>query len=318
MLTCPMDVLTAFPVRKSKKQKQVFRDEVQALVQSWDYCSAVEKGSMGSRNLIIGDPAKAKYLITAHYDTCARLIVPNLIAPTSLWLFILSQLAAASVMLALPLVAAAPVWFLTHSNAAAYWTWYGLLLVFLVLMMAGPANPSNSNDNTSGVVTLLEIARSLPENQRERACFVLFDLEEMGLIGSSSYQSRHKGETLHQTVLNLDCVGDGDDMLLLPTRALRRDAAAMAALRRCTGSFGEKRITLREKGFSVYPSDQASFPRGVGIAALRRNRFGGLYLGRIHTPRDTVLEQTNINLLRAALISVVSGDAVQQRKEIEK
>ena len=56
MLRTPMDVLTEFPVRKTKKQKQAFRDQVQAFVTGQGYRFRVENGSLGSRNMVIGDP----------------------------------------------------------------------------------------------------------------------------------------------------------------------------------------------------------------------------------------------------------------------
>ena len=97
MIHTPMDVLTTFPVRKSGKQKQAFRNAVEAYVRDLGYETKVEKGSFGAKNLIIGNPANAKYLVTAHYDTCARMIVPNLITPCNLLLFVLYQLFVALV-----------------------------------------------------------------------------------------------------------------------------------------------------------------------------------------------------------------------------
>ena len=55
MLTRPMDVLTAFPVRKSKQQKQEFRDAAQSYLKQFGYSPTVEKGSFGCRNAGIGD-----------------------------------------------------------------------------------------------------------------------------------------------------------------------------------------------------------------------------------------------------------------------
>ena len=52
------------------------------------------------------------------------------------------------------------------------------------------------------MVTLLEIARSIPELHRKNVCFVLFDLEEAGLIGSASYKKKHKREIPNQTTIN--------------------------------------------------------------------------------------------------------------------
>lgn len=305
MITKPMDVLQQFPVRKSKKQKQSFRDAVQSYAQKLGYTVAVERGGFGSRNLILGDPKTAKYLVTAHYDTCARLPVPNLITPCNFWLFLGYQLFLTLVMF-LPAVALGLlIGWLTKDTYVGYWVGYLTLWAVIALMMAGPANKHNTNDNTSGVVTLLEIARSLPENRRDRVCFVLFDLEEAGLIGSSAYRKNHKSETDAQIVLNLDCVGDGDTIMFFPTKKLKKDRKRLNPMFTCCGQFGSKFISIRDKGFSVYPSDQANFPYGVGICALNKGKLG-LYMSRIHTPKDTILEETNVNLLRAALVTYIT------------
>ena len=176
-------------------------------------------------------------------------------------------------------------------------------------MILGPANKTNANDNTSGVVTVLEIAKTLPENQRHKVCFVLFDLEEAGIIGSSSYRKKHKRASDDQLILNLDCVGDGDHLMMFPTKKLRKDQRKMSSLYRACGYFGEKSLLLHEKGASIYPSDQKHFPYGVAICALRKyKKF--FYMSRIHTPKDTILEETNVNILRAALTTFICCDEV--------
>ena len=45
----------------------------------------------------------------------------------------------------------------------------------------------------------------------------------------------------------------------------------------------------------IYPSDQMLFPRGTAFAALKGRRI--LYMDRIHTTADTVLEERNIECL---------------------
>ena len=59
----------------------------------------------------------------------------------------------------------------------------------------------------------------------------------------------------------------------------------------------------------MYPSDQANFPIGFGIAALCRSKRGDLYLGKIHTGRDRNLDEKNIAVLRDFLIRVVREKA---------
>lgn len=309
-MTQPMDILRQFPVRKSKQQKAAFRSEVSTYLQSLGYSVSEESGSFGVRNLVAGDPERASWLVTAHYDTCARLPFPNLITPCNFWLFLGYQLLIVLAMLLIPGVPALPVCLLTRNGEVTYLVWYVCLLVVFVLMLVGPANPSNANDNTSGVVTLLEMARTMPENQRNRVCFVLFDLEEAGLLGSAAYRKAHKSASERQIVLNLDCVGDGDTIMLFPSKKLKKDGRKLAALERISGPVGKKAICVRSCGFSVYPSDQAHFPYGVGVCALRTGK-AGIYLGRIHTRRDTILEETNVNILRSALISLITCGAAE-------
>ena len=310
MLKNPYDILTAHPVRKNKTQKERFRQEVQDYLQTLGYSTNVESGSFGSKNLVIGDPDRAKYLVTAHYDTCARMFVPNLITPCNALLFILYQIFVCLLLIVPTLAVGALVGYLLHSFFVGYFLWMVLLWTGIALMLVGPANSSNVNDNTSGVVTVLEIAKSLPENYRKDVCFVLFDLEEAGLIGSASYRKKHKKASESQMVLNLDCVGEGDEIYLFPTSKLKKNQKKLADLEKITGNFGRKTVTVRKQGFSIYPSDQAHFPYGVGICALNRGKLG-LYLSKIHTPKDTVLDETNVNSLRAAIITMITGTAAQ-------
>ena len=310
MIESPMDVLQNHPVRKSGKQKKSFRDAVQSYAQKLGYHVAVEKGSLGSRNLVIGDPETARYLITAHYDTPASLWIPNLMVPCNLLLFLLSQILM-TVLLYVPTIAAVILaWHFAPETMLWYFVMLAMVWLTLLWMLLGPANPSNANDNTSGVVAVLEMMHSMPMNLRDRVCFVLFDLEELGMVGSSSYRKQHRDAVKLQTVLNLDCVGDGDNIMLFPDKNVKKDARLMERLCAMERTCGSKSIQVRRKGFAFFPSDQMGFHRGIGICALR-GRGRRTYVGRIHTFRDTVLDYTNINILRACLITLISSGAVE-------
>ena len=305
MLTDPIRIADAFPVRKSRKQKQAFRDAVQIYAKHLEYPYQEQKGPFGSVNIIMGDPEKAEYLVTAHYDTCAGMIFPNLITPCNFLAYLLYQLLVCAWMMLLPAIPVVVMDYFGLIGDAAFLVWYILFWINLLMMLFGPANKSNRNDNTSGVVTVLEMMRSFPEMHRDKVCFVLFDLEEAGLIGSAAYRKAYKMPTEHQLVLNLDCVGDGDHLLMIPTSKLKRDKSRMAKLSAIRADMGDKDLSLRDKGFSIYPSDQKNFPYGVGICALRKGKLG-LYMDKIHTRQDTVLEETNVNILRAALTSLIT------------
>ena len=310
MLTSPKDILSAFPIRKSRRQKEAFRADVKTYAESLGYPCSFEEGSFGARNILIGDPEKAKYLVTAHYDTPAGMPFPNLITPCNFVVYLLWQLVILAVFFLVAFVTGYIAMWITENEAFTFLTAYVAYFGMLFLLMFGPANKSNANDNTSGVVTVLEIVRTLPELHRDKVCFVLFDLEEAGLIGSASYRKAHKKTVENQVILNLDCVGDGDHIIFFPTKNAKKNSQLMREVKRIGGWFGTKHIQLKEKGFYTYPSDQKNFPVGFGIAAFHKKKGVGYYLGKIHTKRDVNLDETNVNILRAALSTIISGNAV--------
>ena len=314
MIEKPMDILRDFPVRKTKQQKQSFRSEISSYLTSIGYEAHIESGKLGSKNIVFGSPESAQYLITAHYDTPAALPFPNLITPCSILPFIGYQAAISLLMFLIALIPGLILVQFGIGAKAASSIWLLSLYVILTLMLIGPSNKHNANDNTSGVVTLLEIAKSMPEMYRDRVCFILFDLEEAGLIGSSSYRKLHKAQTDKQLVLNLDCVGDGDSLMMFPTKKLLGDASKIELLKQITGQYGKKSVGIRDKGFAHYPSDQKHFPYGVGIAAFHSSSWAGLYCSRIHTKKDTILEETNVNILRAAIVSLITCGAVTRKE----
>lgn len=306
MLNKPMDILEQFPIRKTGQQKLAFREAVVAYAREKGYAVTVEAGKRGVNNIVIGDPEKAKYLVTAHYDTPASIGLPNFITPNNPVTHFLIQFFLVGILLAISVGAAWGVYLLTGVDELMLLSWYIVYFGLLLLMLMGPANRSNANDNTSGVVTVLEIMTTMPENLRERVCFVLFDLEERGLVGSAVYRKSHKAATETQIVLNLDCVGDGDVIQLTPIKKAKKDPQILEQLSGICGCVGKKELRLRAKGFTAGSSDHKNFPYGVGLMAFRYKKGIGLYCGRIHTWRDTVLEYTNVNLLRAAIISLIS------------
>lgn len=308
MLNEPMDILKLHPIRKSKRQKEAFRADVQAYVKGLGYDCHLEKGSFGAQNIVIGDPKTAKYLVTAHYDTPASIGLPNVLTPCNLVTYILWQFLLVGAFVVAAIAAGVLTWVLSNNIDLAKFVALVVYWCVLLGLMFGPANKSNVNDNSSGVITALEIARTMPQMHRDKVCFVLFDLEEAGLIGSAAYRKAHKAESENQIVLNLDCVGDGDHIIFFPMKKAKKDEKLMAEIHRIGGWFDKKHIMLKKDGFYTYPSDQKHFPLGIGIAAFNKKKGIGYYVAKIHTKKDTVLDPTNVNLLRAALITLMTGD----------
>ena len=178
-------------------------------------------------------------------------------------------------------------------------------------MMDGQPNRHTANDNTSGVVTLLEIALNLPEELRQEVCFVWFDNEERGLLGSGAFAAKHKQTAKTALVINFDCVGEGDFLQFFPTKRLKKTEMPQL-LEESYLAAGEKTVEV-VRGFGFYPSDQAKFRRGIGVCALKKSPIFGYYMDKIHTRRDTVLDEENVALLRSGTVRLLH--AMKEKEE---
>ena len=295
-------IFESFEVRKSRKQKDAFIDWVTPVAEAQGYEVSIDKGALGVKNIVIGSPKDAKVVFTAHYDTCAALPFPNFITPKSVLIFMLYQLLIVVGIMALGI--AVEVLFILLNVPYAHLALSAVMLTACALILVGPANKHTANDNTSGVTAVIDIMRVMPEELRGKAAFILFDLEEAGLLGSSHYRSAHKSEIKDKLMVNFDCVSDGKNILFVVKKGARPFAPA---LRAAFPSEGEFVVEVAEKG-AIYPSDQASFPRGVGVASLKRSKFLGLlYMDRIHTKRDTVYESENIEYLTRGAVRLTEA-----------
>lgn len=299
--------LDDFMIRKTPAQKENFRAWLTESLTALGYAPKVEKSKsiFACNNVTAGNADNADVLLTAHYDTCPVLPFPNLCVPEKPLLSALRRILMCLIFAGLAAVTA----FTAHSlfkkgNMAG-----GVIIIIALAaligfsvfwMMAGKANMHTVNDNSSGVITLLEIAQTLPNEIRDRVCLVFFDNEEKGLFGSRAFAKEHRKVKKNTLVLNFDCVSDGDYIKLFPCEKLRKDTAAyneiLDALRESFKNSGKKRCEVYD-GKSSYPSDQLSFCRGIGICALKKGRIG-YYLDKIHTKRDTVMDAENIFILR--------------------
>lgn len=301
-----MDYLQAideqFPIRKTRAQKDAFLTWGRKSAAALGYTARVEPlGKHGQhRNLVIGDVSAAEVVFTAHYDTPANMVLPNLMLPRNLPLFLLYQVGMVALLMAFGLMAALAMQALTGSARAAQVTFLAVYFGLLLLMLLGPANRHNRNDNTSGVATIFRLMERMPRGQREKAAFILFDNEEKGKLGSSAYAKEHVRAGYTAVVVNLDCVGVGEHVLTIAS-ALARKTEAYGRLCQALRSGGGYEVHHFPSLGSAMNSDQKSFKCGIGICACRRARGVGFYTPYIHTRRDTAGRVENIDFLAEGL-----------------
>lgn len=285
-------ILKDYQVRKTASQKQAFID---LLCKSFPELRIQEGGFPKSKNLIVGDVTSSKVVLTAHYDTCARLPFPNFITPKNPLLVILYSL-----FMIVPLfLSVFVINILLNLITENYWIHYIISLVvyfgLLILMMAGPANQHTANDNTSGVILLCELLQKLSPEDRRQVAFVFFDNEENGLLGSAFFRKCYKKEMKDKLLINFDCISDGDHLMFAVSKEARKhyDSALQDSY-----LASENKVFLFEKLERLYyPSDQAGFKQAAAVASLNYKRGIGYYMDKIHTKKDTVFDEKNIELL---------------------
>ena len=300
-------IVRDFQARKGRARKAAFRELVRAEMRKEGVIFREEraKGLIENVNLVCGNLARAEFVFGAHYDTCAELPFPNLAAPLNWPLSILTQLLL-TLMLALPAALCA---FLARQLgapvAAAIAVGAACGLLASALVVAGKANRHTMNDNTSGVVALLTLLARMTQEQRGRVAVVLFDNEEVGLIGSTLFRKRHARAMADRTLVNLDCVGDGEMLLLAPNKGYRADEE-LCARTRAAFPAGSLAPVFARRAF--YPSDQWGFPKALAVATLKRRRFFGAVIDRIHTRRDTILKEENIEYIVEGLLRLIDNE----------
>ncbi len=307
------EILLKYEIRKSNKEKTAFIDYMKERLAKAGYEPEKDirieekgRGLLKSRNIVVGNPEEAEVLFGGHYDTCAWMPFPNLMAPTNPVLFWGFQILLVVMMIVPTALIGFVAGFIFDSGAVAYFVFLGALIVLLIQLMVGFRNKHTANDNTSGIITLTRILESLPEEQRSRVCVVYFDNEEKGLLGSAFFFNKHKKQIKDKMLINFDCVGDGDHIVTMANGKSRDDAKYplfVEALEKAEKS-SQVQYLCRKMKFMLFPSDQANFKKGIGVCSLKKSPVG-MYVARIHTYFDTKCRQENVDYLTKAMVEFV-------------
>ena len=252
-----------YPVRRNDVQKAAFRKWLMGELKHSGWRAREETyGKLnGSVNVIAGDPERAQVFLCTHYDTAARALVPDFVSPTNVAAHVIYHTMAAVLLLAAAFLLSLAVSFPLRMPELMLPLFLLLAVALLGFSAFGPANPNNANSSTSGVLALLASAKELAFDRR--VCLVFLDNNERNLLGASAFKKAHPDRAAENLFIDLDCVGDGDCLLLLPSK------------------------------HSYYPSDNRRFKFHVAVCACRFLAGLGYYIPRLHTKRDTVLSEEN-------------------------
>lgn len=290
-----------YPVRRSSAQKAEFRKWLMGELKRSGWRAREETyGKLnGSVNIVAGDPERANVFLCTHYDTASRALVPDFVSPTNVAAHVIYHITAAVLLAAAAFVIALVVSFPLNRPELMLPLFLLLAVALLGFSAFGPANPNNANSGTSGVLALLAAAKEISFDKR--VCLVFLDNNERNLLGASAFKKAHPDRAAENLFIDLDCVGDGENLLLLPSKYSRWDGELLEALEEAFPGGEEMRPVLRTKGLHYYPSDNRRFKFHVAVCACRYLAGLGYYIPRLHTKRDTVLEEGNAAYIARSL-----------------
>ncbi len=308
------------PVRFSRREKNKLLLMLREKFRDMGYDSAnirtlKHKGVFKSHNFVVGR-ADAPYIFTAHYDTPGKtgflLFSSRIVGQTGANIVYILLLFAIFALLGYGSKTIADIALEKFVGSVPFYinilVYLAELLVIalLVFLPMFIRNKTNRNDNTSGVLGLVAIAEIVSKDPelRDKCCFVFFDNEEWGLLGSAKYSSYLKNsgyDVTRSLLINLDCIGVGDK--LVAAAANYRNKASKFLKQ----EFAERDVKLiRKHSLMIYMSDHASFKGGVMLARMKRSAFGPLYIPNIHTRRDTQCDLDMVGTLAEQLADITA------------
>lgn len=301
------ELIKKHPVRRSEAQKAAFREYVLETAKERGVDARVEKSSDGkNQNVIIGNVEHADVVLTAHYDTPAASLFPNIMIPRNIPLFFAYQMVPVLFMLIVGFAAGFVAQTAVGGEDLRVFAIAFLVMYYALffIMFRGFSNKNNYNDNTSGVATVLSVLDRVDANNRDKVAFILFDNEEKGKKGAKAYFKDHKDFMSDKLLINFDCVGDGNEVVFIAMKNAEENSGYRALSACFEESNGYTPHFYPIKG-SESNSDYKVFPCGVGCMVCRKTKKGLLYTSRIHTVRDTVTNNENIGYLSDGIIKFI-------------
>ena len=301
-------ILREYPMRFKPQEKEAFRLYLMGALREMGYTPKLQNREtalkIGGRvaNVVAGDPETAKLVFIAHYDTGLKTLFPPLIMPgrpmTALLYLALTPLI---VMLGSLVVSFA----LTFAVNAPHWT----LPMFLILLLAsmlylrfGPGETRNINDNSSGVAALLETAAALTPRYRGEVAFAFLDGGMGGMSGAKALRKAYPS-TRDKVVVNVNCVAEGAEILVLPSRQNRWNGEALDAILDSFENGEHTTVFLKTDGLIYYPSDNRAFRGSFAVCACDKvSGFGRL----IRPRRATAIDEEHITMLKNGLCKLAA------------
>ncbi|HEY8362672.1 MAG TPA: M28 family peptidase [Tissierellaceae bacterium] len=295
-------IIKKYGIRFFPRQKEKFREYIKDEMEKLGWDTEIIK-----KNIVVGDVEKAEYVFTAHYDTPGK--IPNFLRYLLEIFGHLKQIQAIIVFFIMYYIYRFAITKLVDLNIIPIFVsdLLQILPALVIIIAIFIPNRSNYNDNTSGVLTLLNIAHeiSMKNLDKEKIAYIFFNNEEWGLLGSAAMKKHFKKKKIDiskKKVINFDCVGNGDTILI--THGKKEDLAKEIQERLKISS----PCNVERFKYKIIPlSDDYTFRKDgvIGILYCKRTKLGGFYFPDIHCSKDKVVNIENIEFLTNEIINYI-------------
>lgn len=187
------------------------------------------------------------------------------------------------------------------------------LTIYILFLMLFSPNKINMNDNSSGVIAVLTIAKIIADKDKEmlkHIKIVFTDFEEYGLLGALILRiklmfRRNLKEIL---IVNFDGVGQGSKLYLQSSEEDIRN--------RLVVNYLHEYNIIKEKAGAATDYDMLIGCNRIGISVLEKatKKDGQYYMPNIHTAHDTEIDQEQVAMISKDMARFVSDYIKSKRK----
>ncbi len=270
------NIINNYGVRYKKKQKQRFLSYAKDYFEDLGYTTEIQKSIFG-KNLMVGN-IKSDNMLIAHYDTPTNMNM--LLIGYKIYGLLIAQIISVFLILGLSILVSLNIYQLFNYSINVFF----LFLLAIILLLIVP-NKNNVNDNTSGIVSIMNIAKVLSEqNMQNDIFFVLADNEEKGLFGSFALKRymKKRGFTKNKKCIAIESVDNGDENAILYNKKSGfQDEVYNSFVNKTSYNIIKKRT-------DILMSDHIPFsPNSLMVSGVYRTLIGNfIYIKDMHTNND--------------------------------
>ena len=304
-----------YGIRFKKKQKQKFIEYAKAEFEKMGYTTQIQesrKYRILNRNFIIGDLEKASIVLCAHYDT------PPL-APYKVKILKGSNVSKYDkskeiVWTILKYLSLFMLLLLLNLNGIIY---FSTMIIVAIRIYCIP-NKKNLNDNTSGIMTIFEVAyrfANKPSEQfknldKSKVAFILFDNEEKNMLGSKIFKCDNLNIE-NKLFINFDCVGIGENIVISGDYNSKIEAKKIGGYEK---HIEGKNILVETVDLSKAKSDEKMFEKRIRFATYHKNKKDQLYIENIHSKKDDDIDPDNIKIISSIIEDYITKELSKSQK----